>query len=353
MIEFCHVCARAVLDCEWQGNHPQTPSAMASDQIVDATLELDRHADTYLRWPWKALDELYGAMAPGQLHYVAGFSGMGKTTFISSAMGRWVEQGRKVVVLPLEQKAHTFRTYMACQSLGVDPGLMLSGDFHRLPTADTLRAQVKQAVADQLKDPFLSRMTVLGAPDVSVETLRRAVKYALEREADVLVIDHVDHLQPNEPQRSGYDASRAVNDEALRLAQNNDLLIVAMSQCNQQSMNGSSDKLAKYEPPRDNHVLMGGKKRELATGMLGLFRPQLPPPEGATQEDMAAWREDMARARRGELEPHKALEPMTMGIVLMKSRSYGNREGKRIKLAWRAGRIVDHETLPYSLRRVS
>lgn len=353
MIEWCLKCARAKLDCEWNGDHPPEQKAEAAEQIADAIADLERHPDTYLRWPWKALDAMYGAMAPNQVHYVVGFSGIGKSTFITSAMRGWMEQKRKVVVLPLEVSAKTFRTNLACQTLGIDPGTMTSGDFHRDMNHEQIREQVSQAISDQLKEPFLSRMTILGTDNVSVDGLRRAARIAVEREADVLVIDHVDHISGDAPGRNAYESSRAVNREALRLAKDYDLLIIAMSQCNQQALAGTQDRLAKYEPPRDNHVLMGGEKRQLATGMLGLFRPQLPPPEGAGQEDMAAWRDDMGRARRGEIEPHKALEPMTMGVVCMKNRAYGSREGQRIKLAWRAGRIVDHETLPYSLRRVS
>lgn len=349
---WCAVCARHIADCAWNGNHPATSLAEASTQVADAILDLERHPDTYMRWPWPALDTLMGGMAPGQVHYVVGFSGIGKSTFIASAILRWIADGRRIVALPLEIKPNTFRTYVACQMLGVDPGPMISGDFWREPEPEARRETIRQAIQDQLKEPLVSRLSVLSVADVSVASLRRAAKIAQEREASVLVIDHVDHLEANAG-RGQYESSVAVNREALRIAQEYDLLIIAMSQANQEALRGNQDRLAQYEPPRVNHVLNGGQKRHVATNMIGLFRPILQAPEGADTATLEAWKADMARARRGEIEPHKALEPMTMGVVCMKNRAYGSREGQRIKLAWRAGRIVDHETLPYSLRRVS
>ena len=351
---WCPVCVCPVRDCRWNGEHPKSAAAVAADQIVESHLELDRHEDTYVRWPWPALDALYGGMAPGQLHYVVGFSGLGKSTFIASAIRRWVEQGRKVVVLPLEVKPHIFRTYLACQDLGIDPGLMLSGDFLREPNAGELRQRVKAQVQAQIKEPMLSRLTVHPAGNVQVSTLEQAATIASEREADVLVIDHVDHLEVDQSQRaSAYQTSREVNHAALRIAQDMNLLIVAMSQANQEALRGTQDRLAKYEPLRDNHVLMGGHKRQLASGMLGLYRPLLPPPEGGDAADYESWTQHITKARKGEAEPQTALEPYVMGVNLMKSRSYGGREGQRVKLAWQAGRIVEHTPLPYSLRRVS
>jgi len=351
---WCAECESHVQDCAWNGVHPRSAAAVAADQIVESVLEIDRHADTYVRWPWPALDALYGGMAPGQLHYVVGFSGIGKSTFIASAIRRWAQHGRKVVVLPLEVKPHVFRTYLACQDLGIDPGLMLSGDFWNEPNAHELRDRVKAQVQSQIKEPFLSRITVHPATDVQVSTLEQAVRIASEREAHVLVIDHVDHLEVDQAQRSSaYQTSRDVNTAALRLAQDANLLIIAMSQANQEALRGSQDRLAKYEPLRDNHVLMGGHKRQLASGMLGLFRPLIAPPEGGNTNDYDAWTQLIAKARKGDAEPQTALERATMGVNLMKSRSYGGREGQRIKLAWESGRIVEHVPLPYSLRRVS
>lgn len=349
---WCDWCRTPLAECRWNGEHPD-PLATAKEQVVEAAHDLDRHPTAFVRWPWKELDALTGGMAPGQLHYVVGASGLGKTTFITSAIARWADGGRKIVVLPLEVRASVFRTYLAAQSLGVDPGLMLSGDYTRREDARELRARVAAAVRAQLHEPYFSSVTISGAPDVTVETLKRAAWQAEELEAEILVIDHVDHLEPDPAQRKRlYEASVEVNRYALRLAQDHDLLIIAMSQANLEALRGTHDHLAKYAPLRDTHVLNGGHKRQIASGMLGLYRPLLAPPEGASAADLEAYRDLIAAARRGEREPHTALEPNVMGVNIMKSRAYGSREGKRITLSWDNGRIVDRSVLPYSLRVV-
>jgi hypothetical protein len=62
------------------------PEVMASDQVVEATMHLDRHPTAFLRWPFATLDTLTGPMGPGEVWYACSFSGGGKTTFVCSAI---------------------------------------------------------------------------------------------------------------------------------------------------------------------------------------------------------------------------------------------------------------------------
>lgn len=350
----CETCRVPLLECEWAGDHPVPSTKVTSDQITEASLDLELHADSYVRWPWAALDAMTGGMRPATVHYVVGFSGIGKSTFISSAILRWADQGRRVDVMPLEIKASTFRTYLACQALGVDPGLMLSGDFWREPEPEALRERVAAELRSQIKQPFHDRVRVHGTKDVTVDGLARAAKLAAERGSDILVVDHIDHIEAAADRRQhSYEAAVAVNRAALRIAEEYSLVLVCMSQANQDALRGTNDHLAKYHPLRDNHVLMGGEKRRLAYSMIGIYRPTLPMPEGAGDEEREAWKQTMAQARAGEKPAYTALEPNAVGLNLMKSRNYGGREGQRVSLTWEHGRIVDRQTLPYSLRRVS
>ena len=82
--------------------HAPDPEVEASDQIVDALIDLDRDPSCYLHWPWPTLDRLVGGMAPDEVYFVCAFSSGGKTTFLASAVNRWLDLGRRVYVLPLE-----------------------------------------------------------------------------------------------------------------------------------------------------------------------------------------------------------------------------------------------------------
>ncbi len=316
---------------------PDGAMAEESDaQVADALTALARPEDSYLRWPWPALDAMYGGMAPGTVHYVVGYSGMGKTTFIASALDRWVKQGIKVDVLPLELKANTFRTYMACQSLGVDPGLLLSGDFWK--QADDPLALRKMVESRIVAMSCNDTCRIRSVEFVDVLALRSAVEQAFARGARALVVDHIDHVSSGERRDSDYSACKAVNEAALTLAKEYDLALILMSQANNEALKGSKDKLSKYNVLSDNAVLMGGYKRQVATGMLSLFRPLKPLAPG---EDFEQHLAQMARCRSGEDVPTKALWANRAGISLMKSRSYGGREGSRIMLKVDSGYYAD------------
>lgn len=299
------------------------PVVEASDQIVDAINDLERHPDTYLRWPWRAVDSMTYGLAPGEVWYVVAFSGIGKTTFVSSATNRWLDQGKRVMVLPLETQPKTFRTILACQRLGIRPGDAFSGELRRRrdPSLDALKAEL----TDQI---HVENLRVKGVPEINLARFQEACEEAQDMGAEVLIVDHVDHIAAGDGSNL-YAESVKVNKAALKLAQTMGLVLVLCSQLNNDALKGM-DHLAKFAPPREQHVKYGTHKREVAMGMLGLFRPLKP--------DVP--RETMSRARSGELEPQNVLMPHTMGVVYMKDRKYGN-DGRKALLSVVNGRVED------------
>lgn len=321
---------------------PPHPEVEASDQIAQAIIDMERHPDLFLRWPWPLLDEMTGGMAPGQVWYVCAFSGVGKTTFMSSAINGWLDQGKKVCVLPLETKPNQFRTYLACQRLGIDPGDVFSGELRARndPRLDALKAEVRGQIH------IVDKLRVKGTAEINVETFRDACEEAADFEADVLILDHIDHVDGGDGSNL-YAESVRVNKAAKRFVDKYGLLMVLTSQLNTEAVKGT-DHLAKFQPPREQHVKFGGHKREIATGMLGIFRPVRRPKPG---EDAEAFKLACRAARAGELEPKHILEPNTMGLVNMKSRNYGGREGNRIALRYDRGRILNPDTVGMSVER--
>ena len=311
------------------------PAVEASDQVVDAILDLNRAPASYLHWPWPALDHMTGGMARGDVWYVVAFSGIGKTTFLSSATNRWLDQGQRVYVLPLETQPKRFRTYLACQRLGIKPGDAFSGELRRSnspqlgPLETELRAQVHSPTCDHLR--------VKSVPEINMARFRAACEDAAENKADVLIVDHIDHIEAGDGSNL-YAESMKVNRSALTLAQDLGLLLVLSSQLNTEAVRGN-DHLAKFAAPREQHIKFGGHKREVATGMLGLYRPVRGPLAG---EPADAYKDVMHRARAGEMEPQQALMPQTMGVVYMKDRNYGT-DGRKALLSVTNGRVEDRE----------
>lgn len=314
------------------------PVVVASDQVVEALTHLDRQPDDFVRWPFATLDRLTGPMGPGEVWYVCSFSGGGKTTFVCSAIDRWRALGRRVYVMPLELQPWRFRTYLACMQLEIHPGEALSGNLRTLPDGEVQRGAIKDAIRAQIQSPYVDQIMIDAQRVIALPGLERGLQQAKRFGADVIVIDHIDHVDASLGSGSDFASTKAVNHALLRMAQDNELLVIATSQLNNSAVAGGQDHLARYQPPREQHVFMGGVKRQVATGMVGLFRPIR---ERAADETGAEFIELVKRARAGTVEPSRVLEPYAIGVNAMKLRNFGAREGQRTMLAFLHGRVAD------------
>lgn len=315
------------------------PEVEASDQVIEAMQHLDRHPDSLMRWPFHALNELTGPMGPGEVWYVCAFSGGGKTTFVGSVVNRWREQRKRVYVMPLELQSWRFRLYLACMALEIHPGDALSGNLRAMPNGEAMRKALHAEIMAQAKKPYVEHVRVSSQRAINLRGLESGLMDAKAFGADVVIIDHIDHIEPNAgASNNGYADAKAVNHAALRMAQDNGLLLVCTSQLNNAIVSNGQDHLARYQAPREHHVLMGGKKREVATGMIGLFRPIRAKAMNESPEDYAS---ALKAARSGMAEPHTVLEPHVVGVNAMKLRNYGQKEGQRVTLAFENGRVTD------------
>lgn len=309
------------------------PKVVAMDQVNAAVTALDRDPDTFVRWPFPELDALTGPMAPGNVWFVVAASGGGKTTFVSSIVDLWRIGGRKVYVMPLETRPQEFRTYLACMTAGIHPGDALSGQLRAMPDGEAKRAVLKSELTAQVKPPFVDRVMVSGKRAINLKGLTEGLKEAKAFGADVVIVDHIDHLSGGNGTNL-YTEAKLVNDGALRMAQDNDLLLVFTSQLNMAASRG--DYLSKYLPPKDEHVAFGSLKRQNATGMIGLFRPLRKRAQDETDDEYV---KALRAARAGTGNIADVLEPNTMGVTAMKLRNYGAREGAKTYLTVTHGRV--------------
>lgn len=309
------------------------PVVIASDQVAEALMALDRDPATVMRWPFPELDALTGPLAPGNVWFLCAASGGGKTTYVSSVIDLWQSAGKRIYVMALETRAYEFRTYLACMATGVHPGDALSGEMLKLPKGHPTRINLREALHEQTRKPFVDRVMVSTTRAIDLAGLEQGLKEAKAFNADVVIVDHIDHIDSEGTNL--YAEAKKINHRALRMAQDNGLLLLFTSQLNMSGSKG--DYLAKYLPPKDEHVLFGGLKRQVATGMIGLYRPIRVRREDESEDEYVAAIKD---ARRGG-DVAGALEPNTMGVVAMKLRNYGDREGRKALLAVRHGRVYD------------
>lgn len=309
---------------------------LAVEQVVDAMQDLERPAGAYVRWPWPELDAVTGPLgAGGCVWFVCAFSAIGKTTFVTSLIEQW-RTSRRVYVMPLETRPRTFRSHLACVQCGIYPGGVLSGHDKSLPDWPEKKELLRDALQRQYQKPFVDQVMISEQRAINVAGLEKGLREAKSFGADVVIVDHIDHIGGGEHGANLYAESKAVNHAALAMAQDNDLTLLFTSQLNLEIAK-SQDHLAKYGPPRDQHVLMGNIKRTVATGMIGLFRKPRERRQSETDDEYVAALKD---ARSGKLPAPEILDPTVMGVNAMKLRHYGSREGSRVFLGFEHGRVV-------------
>jgi hypothetical protein len=159
-----------------------------------------------------------------------------------------------------------------------------------------------------------------------------------------VVVDHIDHITSG-GKGNDFSVASEVNDRATDMAKEYGVVLVAMSQANAEAIRRTPDHLAKYAPLIDTQVWMGSKKRQVATSMLGLFRPLRTMRPG---DDADAYKKALADARAGTEPPQTMLELGVTGVSLMKSRTYGSREGQKVLLGYDRGAVME---LPLDRRR--
>jgi hypothetical protein len=303
-------------------------SAEAFDQACDAAAELDRPASHYLQVPWRSMYAVTGPIAPGEIWMVVAFSGRGKTTFLTSLTDELLAGGGIVYYMGLESKPKMIRTYFAAYRKGYAPGDILSGTAKlHWPEWPSVRAEVKGEIDRMMRLGAGCKLHVNGQPRIVAEQLGEAFEEARSVGANLVVLDHIDQVQAD--RQSDYAVSRAVVTTLEDLAKHYEIPVLVASQLNNEMLKGNP--MAQLQPPQPHHVFMGGHKRHVVTGMLGLYRPV----------DPQASVEDIKAVKAGEKEPLDIALANTMGVVCMKHRHYGQREGNRFTLRVERGRVFD------------
>jgi|GEM_PF-5792848 len=328
-----------------------------SNQSLSAITNLLRPDESWVPWPWPHLTGLAGRMKPRDVWFVCGFSGNGKTLFVSSAIQEWIRQRVKVYVMPLETAADDFRLYLACQNVGIDPGIVNSGRMLDMSPPLRLHWQkkIQAEIERQIEDPaFREYVKVKGVNAVNLTRLRLAAEEAEYCGAKVLIVDHIDHIQGGNGSNLYAEAGKVLM-AAKELAETHNLVFLFTSQMNNEAIKGGRDRLAQFAPPMPHHVYMGGDKRKIATGMIGLHRRIRDQLEDETAKEYA---EAIKRSRDGDAPPLDALQPNVMAVTAMKLRNDGSKEGQRAFLAVEHGRVLHlsekdkHGTTYTDVRRI-
>ncbi len=304
------------------------------EQQTDEALALVEDDSSPLEWPFATLRQVAPPIPCGHVVFVAASSGGGKTTFVWSVVNAWMAAGKKGYILPLETRPDEWRAGFAALRLGLNPGELLSGALRQRAAAGDLDARVqRQRIGAELaRLGAEDTLYVASARKVNVTALRAAIAHAARMEYDYVLIDHIDHVGKDDPSSDDIADGRAVVGALHDLALQYRMPVIATSQLNNQRFAGG-DKLGRYAPPQLNWLYNPTKKEQVATQILGLFRPLRP---DATPAELKA-------ARDGTGDVGTVLQAGRAGVVAMKLRhQFGDyRDGKRVTLAYEAGGLRD------------
>ncbi len=299
-----------------------------ADQINAAEDSLYAAPEDFLHLPWDGVEGLVGGIGRGNVWFVGGFSGNGKTTLLMNLTNEWLRDDLTVYYLGTETRPNELRTKLACLRVGVYAGDVLSGALLGRDDWPDTRARLVADIKSQGTLAKGNRFLVCPVDRVDASDLTGAYHDAAIQMADVLIIDHIDHITHGGG-KGGFEDARMLAHLVLDLAQSTGVPTIVATQFNNEGLKG--DRLGQYQPPQPHHVFMGGSKRQIAWGMLGLYRP--------IRDDLSA--DDLKSARAGLIEPPQFLEPNCLGVTCMKNRNYGSREGKRARLTFDHGVLRD------------
>jgi len=295
-------------------------------QIEEARRELARPLSQYAEWPYASLADMMGRWAPGELCIAAGFSGNGKTLFTTNLEHELLTRGDTVYHIGLETRPALVRLHFACLSLGYYVGDVLSGAAKLRPDWHVMEHELRAFVNRGFTADY--PLVVNRERWLDVHRLTKALEEAAFYGAKLVVIDHMDHLATPE-HSSLYQSSVQTTRRLVEMTQDLQLRVLALSQLNNNAVIG--DVLTKHHAPRPEMLFMGGHKRQVATTMLGIFRPLSP--------DVTP--DELKQVRAGQLDVQQIVQANVMAVACMKHRHYGNREGRIVKLGVQHGRLSD------------
>lgn len=311
-------------------------------QVGDAQAFLDLGPEAFLRMPWPRLDALLGGTMPGTLSFLAGHPGGGKTSFLLTLILRLLAHGKRIYYAGLESRPNILRTQVACRTLGLDHGEVLAGNAQRLPEWPSVRERLTRELERQRDEdgPF-SRLRFAPHPHVDTAAACLIMAEAADWGADLIVIDHIDHVTA-EAKQGLFQESRHVVQVLDTLSKQHGLKTLASTQTNWTGK--SADPFRNHRPIQEEHLYMGGHKMHVAHWALGVYRPIAP--SGNSKELLN-------EIRNGSRPITDALAKHTVAVNVMKSRVLGEGRHAIANLGFWRGEVLDEPMIPVPRYRPS
>lgn len=307
-------------------------------QVGEALAFLDLGAGAFLRYPFAALDASLGGIAPGRPHWFCAHSGTGKTSLVNTLAKHWaLTEGKRVMVAGLELEPKELRLSMACRVLGVDHGELFKGNLQRTAQwADTRAQLVAELHRQRTEDAYREHLRFAPFERLTAENTRAICEEAAAWNADVVFIDHVDHMDTVHNGGRERAESLAIVQVLNSLVKSYGLRCIATSQTNREGK--ANNPLRDHYPLSSEMVRHGDHKLQEAGAFCGLRRP--------IRKDVE--KEALSDARHDRAKIPEILAPHTMAVNVMKDR-YGHATGEDLWLGFWRGEVLDDPSSTHAI----
>lgn len=292
------------------------------DQVLEAKERLDIDPLRLPTVPWATIHALTGPLWPHDLWMVAAATGSGKTTVLAHLVEWWLFAGKRVYFLALEQKPSELRTALAALALGLHPQMALENKWEKLPMG--AKTQIEAELSKQIVG-LATKLVFSPMPTLNVGDEEAEIQMAAGLGADVVILDHLGQVNTG-----GYLGLDRFLKGLKRAANDYGIPVVLAAQLNR----GDKDLMRPYRPPTTYDLQGGEIIAQIASVVLGLYRPLL---DTFSKDDQRA-------VLQGRKAMRDFVEPGKMGMVLMKHRLRGHLTGHRERLDYVNGRIKDPVT---------
>lgn len=306
------------------------PDERTEHQVDQAHDRIDEDPSDYPRFPWRALDETAGRMAPSELWILAARTGNGKTLFLLNLFDNFVQDQRlPCFYIGLEQEPMEMRIKWACMVTGVPVAGALAGKWPDMwddRRRSDAKARIREALSRQKSHEIRELARFCEARFINAALLRRWTTWAIEHGAMVVFIDHLNRIARDE-HRTSFDGHSHVVTTAKELAVEHGIVMLAASQVGRPN----GDPVQRFTPPALHELRGGGTSEEEANTVLMIYRPLK---SGITGQQMKL-------VRQGLAEESTLYEEGLMAVRVAKHRLLGLQKEQTVILRVEHGRVLD------------
>lgn len=311
---------------------------------ADAIQQLDLTEREFLRYPWPTLDAVVGGIGPNRITFAAAPPEGGKTAFMLSLLDGWASQGVRIAGAFLETPPDTMAVQWACFRAGINYEDIGTGAYLQWPNCNEIKGLLSRTLGDMAME-FSRHVMLSDTPSLTAASVVNLFEDALRWNADVLIIDHIDHIDGGSDGSRGFLEHNAILTTCQRMMREardrgSHLRLFATSQMNNDAVRRGGI-LGRAMPPLASDLYMGSKKEQIADYLLGLHRIKRP-----AQDGDKALETDIKEGRR---QVNDILMQNVIGVRLMKRR-VGGRSGITVPLGFRRGRVVEPTSTPTAMR---